>query len=231
MKQQTFYDSEGELLYVDKYKDQEIGIFKIWGRREEKAPDGHALYKGECLICGTTVNRIQIRRAKKIKKCVHLNIKWENSRIGSIYNKIIDRCYKTNDRNYRWYGAKGIKICSEWLNNPKSFEDWAMANGYTDDLSIDRIDETKDYCPENCWWIPAKENSRFKSTTTLIEFEGNVYTGRQMAENLGLGINTINKMLREYPEDKVKKFIELRKKDPTKHRKSHQTWMNVYGLE
>lgn len=218
-------------MYVDKYKDTIIGIFEIWGKRNARSPDGHILYKGKCLICGTIVNTIQIRRAKKTKKCVHLQVRWENDRISGIYWKIIDRCYKPSDRSYRWYGAKGIKVCEEWLNNPLSFEKWALENGYQDDLSIDRLDETKNYCPENCWWIPMKENSRFKSTTTLIEFEGNIYTGRQMSDFLNLGTNTINKMLREYPEEKVKEFIKLRKQNSNKHRKSHQTWMNVYGLE
>lgn len=226
-----FRDSEDELLYEDEYKNKTVGIFEIWGRREEKAPDGHALYKGKCLICGTVINSIQIRQAKNVKECIHLNTRWENPRISKIYWDIIKRCYKKENRGYRWYGAKGIKVCDEWLKDPSSFEKWALENGYQDNLSIDRKDETKDYCPENCWWIPLEENSRFKSTTTLIEFEGETYTGRQLAEKLNLGINTINKFLREFSEKDVKKFIELRIKNPNVKRKSHQTWFNAYGIE
>ena len=47
------------------------------------------------------------------------------------------RCYNPNEKSYKWYGAKGIKICDEWINSPKSFEEWSLQNGYNDNLTID----------------------------------------------------------------------------------------------
>ena len=89
----------------------------------------------------------------------------------------------------------------------------------------------KDYCPENCEWISSIDNAKYKSTTKLLNVDGIVHTGREWAEVLCLGTNTINTMLRSYPIEQVKQFICLRSQDPTKTRKSHQTWFNVYGIE
>ena len=97
-------------------------------------------------------------------------------------------------------------------------------------MTIDRIDETKDYCPENCRWITLKNNSKYKSTTKITTVDGISHTGKEWADVLGLGINTINLMLRNYPEEQVQEFIRRRMADMNKTRRSHQTWMNVYGL-
>lgn len=71
------------------------------------------------------------------------------------------RCYNPNNPHYKWYGGRGIKICDEWLGKEGAirFIEWAKANGYRDDLSIDRIDPDKDYSPDNCRWISAADNS------------------------------------------------------------------------
>lgn len=67
------------------------------------------------------------------------------------------RCNRETDPSYKWYGAKGVKICNEW-NTFKMFRIWALANGYAAGLSIDRIDSDGDYTPENCRWITMLEN-------------------------------------------------------------------------
>lgn len=69
-----------------------------------------------------------------------------------------DRCYNSNSPGYKYYGAKGIKICQEWLDDFMSFYNWAMNNGYKKGLSIERIDSNQDYCPSNCCWIKTLEN-------------------------------------------------------------------------
>ena len=72
------------------------------------------------------------------------------------------RCLNKNGRRYKDYGGRGITICDEWKNDFKAFYDWAMANGYKDDLSIDRIDNDKGYYPENCRWATAFEQNHNK---------------------------------------------------------------------
>lgn len=157
--------------------------------------------------------------------------KWQNKNLRKIFKGMKDRCYNPNLKDYRWYGAKGIKVCDEWLAYPKLFEEWAFANGYKTGLTIDRIKEDKDYTPENCRWVTGAFNAKYKSSTRIIEVDNVKHTGREWPEFLNLGTNTINTMLRKYPEEQVKEFIRRRLKDLTKTRKPTQTWMNVYGLE
>lgn len=80
------------------------------------------------------------------------------TRLYRIWHNMKARCYKEYDRKYKYYGGKGIKICDEWLNDFKCFYDWSMENGYTEELTIDRIESSKDYCPENCRWVTRTEN-------------------------------------------------------------------------
>lgn len=80
------------------------------------------------------------------------------TRLYSIFQNMKQRCYNENDRKYKYYGGKNIKICQEWLDDFKAFYDWSMAHGYSDELTIDRIDSDKDYCPENCRWVTLIEN-------------------------------------------------------------------------
>lgn len=84
-----------------------------------------------------------------------------HSRIYSIWKGIRRRCNNPNAPKYEYYGGLGIKVCEEW-DHPyggfESFYKWAIENGYKDNLSIDRIDSSKNYCPENCQWISIEEN-------------------------------------------------------------------------
>lgn len=83
----------------------------------------------------------------------------QRARLYRIWSNMKTRCYNKNVRSYADYGAKGIGVCDEWLNNYEAFKEWAMLNGYNDKLSIDRIDSSKGYCPDNCRWITLSENS------------------------------------------------------------------------
>lgn len=79
------------------------------------------------------------------------------------------RCYNPNCDPYKYYGGKGVKVCDEWLEY-EGFKSWALANGYSDNLTIDRIDSNGDYEPENCQWVTMSENiARAKRTPQDVE--------------------------------------------------------------
>lgn len=82
------------------------------------------------------------------------------ARLWSSYKDMKRRCLNPEDKSYKRYGARGIGVCPEWIDSFQSFCSWALRNGYRDDLQIDRIDNNADYCPENCRWVTAAENSR-----------------------------------------------------------------------
>lgn len=88
-----------------------------------------------------------------------------------IWNGMKARCYNPKSPSYKNYGAKGIRICDEWLTF-ENFHNWAMENGYAEGLQIDRIDNSKGYFPDNCRWVTVTENMRNQTTTRNIEVYG-----------------------------------------------------------
>ena len=207
---------------------EEYGIFEVIEKLDEQAPDGHKLWRIRCKECGREFIRGSnlVKAPSKITyNCFHKRITgqdvkydnhWKNLRIMQIYYKIITRCYNKNNKDYCSYGAKGISVYQDWLDNPTHFEDWALANGYEDNLTIDREDETKDYCPDNCRWITLEENARWKSTTNRINVDGEIKTGLQWAKYLGFSQNVINNYIRKYGMDNVVEFIRRYKANPYK---------------
>ena len=85
-----------------------------------------------------------------------------NKRLRNIWQGMKDRCYSRNlpANKAKYYRDKGVKVCDEWLYSFKYFEEWALENGYADDLTIDRINPDGNYEPSNCQWITMAENTR-----------------------------------------------------------------------
>ena len=207
---------------------EEYGVFEVVEKLNERAPDGHQLWKIRCKECGREFIRGSnlVKAPSKITyncfhkrfngKDVNYDNRWKNQRIKAIYYKIITRCYNEDNKDYRFYGAKGISVYQDWLDNPIHFEEWALANGYEDNLTIDRKNETKDYSPDNCRWITMEENARWKSTTNRIDVDGEIKSGQQWAKYLGFSQNVINTYIRKYGMDNVIEFIRRYKANPYK---------------
>lgn len=81
-----------------------------------------------------------------------------NTKLYRVRLEMIKRCNNPLADNYKYYGKRNIKVCDEWLKNPKSFLDWALANGYKEGLELDRINNNGNYEPNNCHFITHKEN-------------------------------------------------------------------------
>lgn len=95
-----------------------------------------------------------------------------------LYNKwssIKNRCYNQKTKDYKHYGARGIKICEQWKDY-NNFRKWAIKTGYQDGLTIDRIDVNGNYEPNNCKWITMKEQQRNKRNNRIITYKGKSLT-------------------------------------------------------
>ena len=217
---------------MDKYVNTDVGIYHIESVCEERASDGHKLYCVRCNICQKVYIR-KLDEIKKCKQCRHLYAHWKYRRLGRIFNSMMSRCYNPNDKDFRWYGAKGVKVCQMWVDMPESFEEWALKNGYDDNLSIDRTDSNKNYCPDNCQWIPLKENARKAGKVNWITANGITLTGKQWAEKLNIGINTINRIIKKYGEDTTEKLISAMLHEPitTKNIKQGQSLLKTYNIQ
>lgn len=103
-----------------------------------------------------------------------------------------NRCYYQRNPNYADYGGRGIRVCDEWRNSFAEFYKWAMASGYDDSLSLDRIDNNGDYCPSNCKWSTRIEQANNKRNNRFVEIDGVAMTITQWAKASGVPQQTIS---------------------------------------
>lgn len=112
-------------------------------------------------------------------------------RLYRIWTDMKRRCYDESHSEYKNYGGRGIEICQEWKNSFEAFRNWATENGYTDELTIDRIDVNGNYEPSNCRWATVKEQANNMRTNTKVTYKGETKTLAQWAESFGINYNTL----------------------------------------
>ena len=115
----------------------------------------------------------------------------DRPRIYSVWLSMKKRCYQTTHAEFDRYGGRGIFVCDEWKNDFSAFKVWADNSGYRDDLEIDRIDNDKGYCPENCRWVTRKINSNNRSKNHRVYFRDERRTIAEIADMVGLPYWTI----------------------------------------
>ena len=117
----------------------------------------------------------------------------KRNRLHVIWDGMRQRCDKPDNRDYHNYGGRGIKICNEWMKF-KSFQKWAMRNGYKKNLTIERKDVNLGYSPENCIWIPKKEQSRNRRSNSRFLIDGEWILQKDLAIKLGVSESKIKAM-------------------------------------
>lgn len=122
------------------------------------------------------------------------------NRIYDIWTGIRKRCFTSTEANvdYKNYGGRGIKMCDEWEKDFVSFYNWAMANGYRDDLTIDRIDVNGNYEPSNCRWATKNEQAKNRRGVYKLFYKGKEMFVDDISKETGLKHKTILNRYHKY---------------------------------
>lgn len=130
-------------------------------------------------------------RKDKTKERSYIHGIGNENRIFRIWNGIKNRCYNPNNANYKRYGGRGITMCDEWLNSFINFKEWAVNNGYSENLSIDRIDVNKGYSPTNCRWANSITQNNNRRSNTYFTNNGTTHTAAEWSRIVGIKAATI----------------------------------------
>lgn len=181
----------GRLVVISK-EGQGVGGVYLWKCRcdcgNEKTVSSRSLKNGHTRSCGCLNREIAAQRNRTHGET--------DSRLYNIWHDMKARCGRSKDACFYRYGGRGISICEEWRNSFESFYEWAIHNGYSDELTIDRIDNNGNYEPGNCRWVDIKTQSNNKSNNRLITVNGETHTVSEWAELLNSRPQTIFERLR-----------------------------------
>ena len=121
-----------------------------------------------------------------------------HTRIHSIWIRMHQRCENPKNDKYKWYGAEGKTVCPEWHGTEGfvRFMEWSYANGYADDLTIDRINGDKGYSPDNCRWITQKEQALNTRRNRRFTVNGENLTVKELAEKYGISEGKVRSRIR-----------------------------------
>ena len=120
------------------------------------------------------------------------------ARLYRIWSGMIQRCTNPNKDNYPFYGGRGITVCNEWREDFISFRDWAIANGYADNLTLDRIDNDGNYEPSNCRWETQLRQCNNTRRNHLLTFQGETHTISEWARIVGMKVDTLERRINGY---------------------------------
>ena len=129
-----------------------------------KVVNGATLRNGTSKSCGCMRTELLIGRVRTHGK--------RKTRLYRIWAQMIQRTTNKNQKDYDYYGERGIAVCKEWRESFDTFEQWAKENGYAENLTIDRKDNNKGYEPGNCHWVTMKEQSRNTRRTHYLTYNG-----------------------------------------------------------
>ncbi|MCI9267287.1 MAG: hypothetical protein HFF40_00345 [Lawsonibacter sp.] len=177
--------------------------------RAESAKDGHVRWLCRCdcgntaIVSGNDLKKGTSRscgclRMDKIEEMVHINTIHgkSHSKLYAVWSNMLQRCNNPNAPEYIRYGKRGITVCKEWQSSFEVFYRWAISTGYQEGLSIDRIDNNKGYCPDNCRWATTKEQSNNVRSNRCFELNGEVKTMIEWCRHFSKSYSTVKYRLR-----------------------------------
>lgn len=174
----------------------------------ETLVDGRHLKNGHTKSCGCE-KQISAQKMGK-QQATHNRYP---TRLYHIWNGLKMRCQNKNNDRFSAYGGRGITVCAEWAGSFETFRDWALANGYRDDLSIDRINVNGDYCPENCRWVSMKTQCENRSNNNLLKLDGETQPVSVWAERIGVSADLLYSRKRKgWTDEQILKTPSRKKK-------------------
>jgi len=192
-------------------------------RKDGTTKDGNVIWLCKC-CCGKEtkvassnlvrnfITSCGCKRSKTISEKNKTHGK-SRSRIYLLWSRIKVRCDKVTCSQYKNYGGRGITYDRSW-EKFEPFYQWAINNGYQDNLTIERINVDGNYCPENCKWITFKEQARNKRNTYRVKYKNKEYCVSELAEIVGIKVDTLKKRLNKgiSVEDAIKTTVVKREK-------------------
>ncbi len=188
----------------------------------------------------------QVNPVRSCGKCVPAVIDGrELYLLRRVYNSMKFRCYNPKSCSYKNYGARNITVCDEWLNNFDAFYRWSIENGYREGLTIDRIDNNGNYCPENCQWASrSTQQSNTRQNIYISNKEGLVKTAEQWSRIYNVSSRAIRYRLEKHGgciEDIVKNYKKRASTGNHNHReiyvsdkngnlKTLKEWSNILNI-
>lgn len=171
----------GELLVIRLYEKDKRSECK-WLCKcscgNETVVYGSHLRKGNTVSCGC------------VMRTTHKTHGDSKTRLYRIWQKIHSRCENSNYEHFDCYGGRGISVCKEW-DDFILFKTWAMDNGYSEELTIDRINVNGNYEPANCRWITRDEQMRNTRRNVFVTIDGEKHCLREWSRILNIPIQTI----------------------------------------
>ncbi len=180
----TLVDKRFGRLTVKEYLNSEEDLYLcICDCKKEITVKGEALLNKAIRNCGC------FNRKNTEIKDVYKQFRSERS--FRVWQYMLSRCYNPTHHAYVYYGAKGVTVCKEWLEDYTKFRDFLYLNGYDENApfgkyTVDRIDNSKGYSPDNCRLVSMKVQSLNKTNNHRIEYQGRVMTVTEAAELNGL---------------------------------------------
>ena len=155
-------------------------------------------------------------RGDEIKKLLKVE-KYIESPIYRAYYAMMDRCYNPNNKSYKWYGGKGIRVCDEWSEKIIGFERfavWSLENGWKEGLSIDRMENNKDYCPKNCRWATVEQQLMNRTISLNFWYNGEYKNLSEISRETNLCYTSLyGKIFRDgYSLDEAIDYLRKRRK-------------------